>query len=117
LRYSFPFVFGIIGGHFEYSNYYNANSASCLLHFITSVFLDPYNVQINSKIIIFWRLAVFRKKNGKNHGSHFVKSNMAAMDVAANGNIVFLNACTISFPKMYSFQNLHKNPTKLKIMT
>ena len=33
--------------------------------------------------------------------------------IRGNGNIVFLVAYTIKFPKMYSFDTLHKNPTKL----
>jgi len=33
--------------------------------------------------------------------------------IRANGNIVFLVAYTINFPKMYSFDTLHKNPAKL----
>ena len=33
--------------------------------------------------------------------------------LGANGNIGFLIAYTITFPKMYSFQTLQKNPTKL----
>jgi len=30
-----------------------------------------------------------------------------------NGNIVFLIAYAISFPRMYSFYTLHKNPAKV----
>ena len=37
--------------------------------------------------------------------------------LGANGNIVFLIAYAIMFPKMYSFHTLHKNPTKVKIGT
>jgi len=33
--------------------------------------------------------------------------------LGANGNIVFLIAYAISFPKMYSFHTLHKNPAKV----
>jgi len=32
--------------------------SSYQLYFVTNVFLDPYNVQIDTKIIIFGRLAV-----------------------------------------------------------
>ena len=36
-----------------------------------------------------------------------------ALGIRANGNIVFLVAYTIKYPKMYSFDTLHKNPAKL----
>jgi len=32
--------------------------------------------------------------------------------IKANGNIVFLIAYTMKFPKMYSFDTLHKHPAK-----
>ena len=35
------------------------------------------------------------------------------MGIRASGNIVFVIAYTIKFPKMYSFDTLHKNLAKL----
>ena len=46
----------MLGGNLEYANFYIANLAY-QLYFITNEFLDSYNVQIDTKIIIFWRLA------------------------------------------------------------
>ena len=37
--------------------------------------------------------------------------------ICANGNIDFRIPHRISFPKMYSFQNLHKIPAKANILT
>ena len=34
--------------------------------------------------------------------------------LGANGNIVFLIAYELRFPKMYNFETLHKNPAKFR---
>jgi len=58
MKYSLPLVISVIGGHFEYEKYYIANLASCQIYFVTNVFLDPYNVPIDTKIIMFGQLVV-----------------------------------------------------------
>ena len=52
------------------------------------------------------------------HGSYFCKiQDGGHTGIRANVNIVFLIPYSIKFPKMYSFDTLHKNPAKVKIQT
>ena len=81
------------------------------------VSLDSFPLKMQIQVVRSKLYLIQKQKYGqkRNFRQPFCKVQYGRhLDICANGNIGFQIAYIIYFSKMYSFQNLHENPTKIQ---